>query len=794
MIRITLFILLLTHFINAMTPIVLCGNGNVDPLEGCDDGGVATGDGCDNTCVIESGWTCDASTGISTCVPRCGDQRVIGTERCDDGNTIPNDGCSPSCLWEPSTWCDVRYLPTLCFKLSYTRSTSTPHALTIFNITLSGIAVSSNRDVVLQPPHPRWQIRLSKSSLCTDDAAGTSPQVLTENDMTLLWFPLHEEQEVVVCIMVDDGSGSSVFNPLPGVFNIIPEPYSVAYTGIHMAGYPLRVRLRSATLQGLSSTADLRVKLSLRKDCTGDSLGTSPSPVAPDLTALFNPRYDGQYVWVCLSENVGISYSSVSNFITVYPQITFDGTVLGASINSEMSAQLRIENRGVAVAKNLQLSVVVTNVLASPLQMSCLQGRNTGGSQQQCVFSCTSVSTEAVNCNITIAMLSKVTISVKSTIIDLAEDESQDLSMSAQLLISGAGTELTVNASSPLNRPNLVSTVNARSEDPPDCVGSQSLSLFRGFFNSQQQCEQTLGCFWDDPGYYLPKCSPSYRRLMAEVQIRNYEASSVGNYVSVVVSVSVIGGSNRDGTLIRFDNDAADKETTSRCSVSTSVSRVVCVLPEIRDAAVQLTLPFWVSAAFTGEVLCTTFVEASTAWSNSEPVSSSVEFTGVGSQSPTLNSKSRNDTFGSLEDLTPSNSAEDLWWMYVLIGICVILLIALAVFFIRRFFCNQNIELTIIAPSGREEVVDIPTTKTIRDLKLHLESIFGIPLKYQILESNPDKVLRDDEMIKGISSIVPGSVLSLFVITPTESVIDSNPLDELFPAGGQSFSPTGSVS
>eukprot|EP01060_Flectonema_neradi_P009203 TRINITY_DN16585_c2_g2_i2.p1 TRINITY_DN16585_c2_g2~~TRINITY_DN16585_c2_g2_i2.p1 ORF type:complete len:802 (+),score=111.97 TRINITY_DN16585_c2_g2_i2:113-2518(+) len=785
-----LLLIALVLSVKGMTPVVLCGDGNVDVAsEGCDDGGVMSGDGCSSSCVIEPGWSCDVSTGISLCTPRCGDSRVIGSERCDDGNTIPNDGCSPLCTWEDATWCDIRYLPTLCFKLSYVKGVIIPHSLSPFNITIEGLAVYSNRDVILKPPHPKWEIRLATTSLCIDDAAGTNPQFLGENDMTMVWYPLHQEQEVVLCILIDNGSGSGVFTPLSGVFTIVSEPYSVEYSGVHMAGQQLKLRLKSATLQGLPSTSDLRAKLSLRQDCTGDSLGTSPSLVAPDLTIIFTPRFDGHVVWVCLSENAGITYTAVNNYVTVYPEITFDGRVVSASVNSEMKAELIIENKGVNFARNLRLTILVTDVLASPMQLTCLQGSPASSIVEQCVYSCSFASTESARCNITIPMLTRATVTIKSTIIDLAEDESQDLSLTSHLSIVGANTELTVNTSTPLTRPNLVSTITTSTEDLPDCGGGLILGLFQGFSTSQQQCEQTLGCFWDDPGYYTARCSPAFRRLIASLLVRNYEPDSVANYVSTVVSVTVIGGSNRNGNLIKFDSAAADGDTKSHCTVSTSVSRVVCVLPEIRDVPIQLKIPFWVSASFTGEVLCTTFVESSVAWGSSEPVSSTVAFTGILSESPTLNTDSRNDTFGELEELSSPDSAADLWWMYVLIGLCIIIFIALVVYFVRRFFCVKSIELIVVPPSGQEEVVEIPTTKTIYDLKVHLERVFGIPAKRQLLESCPGEVLCDNDTIKEISSVVHRSMISLLVITPTESVVDSNPLDELFPASGQAYSP-----
>ena len=38
----------------------LCGNGELDPLEGCDDGNDTDGDGCDTFCRVEDGQTCNA--------------------------------------------------------------------------------------------------------------------------------------------------------------------------------------------------------------------------------------------------------------------------------------------------------------------------------------------------------------------------------------------------------------------------------------------------------------------------------------------------------------------------------------------------------------------------------------------------------------------------------------------------------------------------------------------------------------------------------------------------------------
>ncbi|MBN2723033.1 MAG: DUF4215 domain-containing protein [Deltaproteobacteria bacterium] len=90
-----------------------CGDGTlvgIETNEGrCDDGNNVPGDGCSDYCMIESGWDCDATSGISVCTPHCGDASRVGSETltggCDDGNLIGGDGCSPTCFVEVGWTC-----------------------------------------------------------------------------------------------------------------------------------------------------------------------------------------------------------------------------------------------------------------------------------------------------------------------------------------------------------------------------------------------------------------------------------------------------------------------------------------------------------------------------------------------------------------------------------------------------------------------------------------------------------------------------------------------------------------
>ena len=67
--------------------VEFCGDGSVEGTEDCDDGNTAPNDGCDDICMVEAGFTCDASQ-PSDCSAICGDGVILGLEECDDGNTL----------------------------------------------------------------------------------------------------------------------------------------------------------------------------------------------------------------------------------------------------------------------------------------------------------------------------------------------------------------------------------------------------------------------------------------------------------------------------------------------------------------------------------------------------------------------------------------------------------------------------------------------------------------------------------------------------------------------------------
>lgn len=96
-----------------ITPIAICGNGNMDPGEACDDGNTEDGDGCTSLCqsatcgdgVVQKGFEeCDDANEDDTdeciaCVAAtCGDGFVQdGVEDCDDGNQDDDDECANDC-------------------------------------------------------------------------------------------------------------------------------------------------------------------------------------------------------------------------------------------------------------------------------------------------------------------------------------------------------------------------------------------------------------------------------------------------------------------------------------------------------------------------------------------------------------------------------------------------------------------------------------------------------------------------------------------------------------------------
>ncbi len=92
----------------------VCGDEIVVGAEGCDDGNFDADDGCSATCEIEAGWSCDGSRiGASTCEPLCGDGVLTGDEVCDDGDIASGDGCSAFCEVE-SGWICIADEPSLC--------------------------------------------------------------------------------------------------------------------------------------------------------------------------------------------------------------------------------------------------------------------------------------------------------------------------------------------------------------------------------------------------------------------------------------------------------------------------------------------------------------------------------------------------------------------------------------------------------------------------------------------------------------------------------------------------------
>ena len=72
-----------------------CGDGIVATGEQCDDGNLDNGDGCSIKCKIETGYTCDNSSGKSVCNDGfCGDGIVQKGEECDNGDDATKVGCT----------------------------------------------------------------------------------------------------------------------------------------------------------------------------------------------------------------------------------------------------------------------------------------------------------------------------------------------------------------------------------------------------------------------------------------------------------------------------------------------------------------------------------------------------------------------------------------------------------------------------------------------------------------------------------------------------------------------------
>jgi cysteine-rich repeat protein len=91
-----------------------CGNGTVELGESCDDTNTTTGDGCSDTCAVEPGYGCTASS-PSVCTLTCGNGVLDDGEDCDDANTTDGDGCSATCTVEPGYDCGFDE-PSVCVK------------------------------------------------------------------------------------------------------------------------------------------------------------------------------------------------------------------------------------------------------------------------------------------------------------------------------------------------------------------------------------------------------------------------------------------------------------------------------------------------------------------------------------------------------------------------------------------------------------------------------------------------------------------------------------------------------
>jgi len=116
---------------DCVSETIICGNGEVDPLEQCDDGNTTSGDGCSSKCkeevkpdvdtAVPDDTTDEDRTDQSdqtdqsivddtvtdeTVIPDtdpgavCGNGQKEESEQCDDGNMIPGDGCQPDCTLE----------------------------------------------------------------------------------------------------------------------------------------------------------------------------------------------------------------------------------------------------------------------------------------------------------------------------------------------------------------------------------------------------------------------------------------------------------------------------------------------------------------------------------------------------------------------------------------------------------------------------------------------------------------------------------------------------------------------
>ncbi len=101
----------------------ICNDGLVMPGEICDEGLIGDNKGCKEDCSgPEPGYDCSggSSTGPSNCWEVCGDLVLTQAEECEDGNIVSGDGCSSSCKIEPDGWdCDTQIdYPSAPFVLS----------------------------------------------------------------------------------------------------------------------------------------------------------------------------------------------------------------------------------------------------------------------------------------------------------------------------------------------------------------------------------------------------------------------------------------------------------------------------------------------------------------------------------------------------------------------------------------------------------------------------------------------------------------------------------------------------
>ena len=76
---------------------VVCNDGHIAGDETCEDGNAATGDGCDDSCVLETGYTCDVVGQPCTDIDECD----LDTDDCGVGATCVNTVGGFDCTCEP---------------------------------------------------------------------------------------------------------------------------------------------------------------------------------------------------------------------------------------------------------------------------------------------------------------------------------------------------------------------------------------------------------------------------------------------------------------------------------------------------------------------------------------------------------------------------------------------------------------------------------------------------------------------------------------------------------------------